>query len=494
MVGAEALKEIELPLAIEAAELPEEELRWCTVRLQEVLDKGNRLEASVFDIEGKHAREVLKQCKWPLTLFAGEKGLSDCYHRGRFKRIWVEKSDLPIFQPSQIEEIKPKPIDFLSRLTRTDIDALRVHKGQILLTCSGTIGNCSFVGKTLDKQIFSHDLIRITAKKETDAGFLYAFLRTKIGNALVRTNQYGAVVKHIEPEHLEDIPIPNPPDVLKKKIHDLIIKSYDLRDESNALLDKAEALLYEALDLPPLDKLRPRYFDGSAGLRNYSVKLSKLSGRFDGSYHVPIVESIIKQLNKGAAEVTTIGDPRISSRVILPGRFARIYVEEGQGTVFFGGKQLLELDPSNKKYLSLAHHGERIKSELVLVENVILISRSGTIGKVALTPKHWEKWVGNEHIIRIEPASKEIAGYLFVFLATDYGHELITRFTYGAVVDEIDAWQVSQIAVPILKDVSTQKEINRLALEANRNRAEAYRLEQEALCAMNDEVIHRSKS
>ena len=493
MVGAEALRDIELPLQIEESEIPEEELRWCTVQLQEILDKGNRLEASVFGIEGKHAREVLKHCKWPKVAIAGGNGLADCYHRPRFKRIWVEKSDLPIFQPSQIEEIKPKATDYLSSLTDTDIDSLRVHKGQTLITCSGTIGNCAYVGKTLDGQIFSHDLIRITCKSEADTGFLYAFLKTKIGNALIRTNQYGAVVQHIEPEHLEDIPMPNPPAALKKKTHDLIIKSYDLRDESNALLDKAEHMLYEALDLPPLDMLKPRYFDNGAGLRNFSVKLTKIDGRIDGSYHVPIVDAILKQLRKKAAEITTVGDPRISERVILPGRFARVYVEEGQGTVFFGGKQLLELDPSNKKYLSLAHHGDRIKSQLVLTENMILVSRSGTIGKEALTPKHWEKWVGNEHIIRIVPSSLDIAGYIYVFLATDYGHELIVRFTYGAVVDEIDAWQVSQIAVPILKDASTQKEINHLALEANRNRTEAYRLEQEAVRIVNEEVIYATQ-
>ena len=493
MVGAEALKEIELPLPIDVAELPEEELRWCTVRLQEVFDKGNRLEASVFDIEGKHAREVLKQCKWPLTTVAGEKGLAEAAYPTRFKRILIEKSDFPLILPSQILELNPKPKGYLSPICETDFEILKVKKGQILITRSGTIGNCSLVGETLAGKTMSDDIIRITPKKEMDTGFLYAFLRSKIGNALVRTNQYGAVVKHIEPEHLEDIPIPNPPDTLKKKIHDLIIKSYDLRDESNALLDKAEAMLYEALDLPPLDKLKPRYFDSSSGPRNYSVKLSKLGGRVDGSYHIPLVESIIKQLNKGAAEVTTVGDPRISSRVILPGRFARVYVEEGQGTVFFGGKQLLELDPSNKKYLSLTHHGERIKKELRLEENMVMITVSGTVGKVTLAPKHWEGWTANQHIIRIVTSSLDISGYLYVFLATDYGHELITRFTYGAVVDEIDAWQVSQIAVPILKDASTQKEINRLALEANRKRAEAYRLEQEAIKITNGEVIRATQ-
>jgi type I restriction enzyme S subunit len=249
-------------------------------------------------------------------------------------------------------------------------------------------------------------------------------------------------------------------------------------------------LLKETLKLPPLEKFEPVYFDRSAGLRNFTVNLSNLAGRLEGSYHVPIVDAILFQLKKKAKEITIIGDSRISKQVILPGRFARIYVEEGQGTVFFGGKQLFELDPANKKYLSLAHHGDRIKRELLLKKNMILITRSGTIGKVALVPEHWERWVANEHVIRVEPTSPDIAGYLYVFLNTDYGRELITRFTYGAVVDEIDDHHVSQIPIPLLKDANIQAEINRLALEANVKRTEAYLAEQEAIRITNDEVIH----
>ena len=493
MVSAEALRTADVPLPVEPADLPEEELRWCTVTLKEVLKRGSRLEASVFDVEGRHAREVLKQCKWPVARVCGENGLADAYHRPRFKRIWVEKSGLPIFQPSQITELNPKPSGYLSPLTQTDIDALRIHKGQILLTCSGTIGNCTLVSNTLNTRIFSHDVIRITCKTEADTGYLYAFLRTKTGNALIRTNEYGAVVSHIEPEHLENVPIPDPPSLLKKRIHNLVMKSYTLRDESNELLDQAERILYDTLNLPPLAKLRPRYFHKIADLRNYAVKLSQLSGRLDASHHVPIVDAILRQLKKEAAEITTIGDPRISKRIILPGRFARVYVQEGQGTVFFGGKQLYELDPANKKYLSLKHHGERIRKELTLDENMVIITRSGTIGKVALVPAHWRNWVANEHIIRVEAATADISGYLYVFLATDYGHELITHFTYGSVVDEIDDRHVSEVPVPLLKDASAQAEINRLALEANAKRTEAYRAEQEAIRITNNEVIHASE-
>ena len=125
-----------------------------------------------------------------------------------------------------------------------------------------------------------------------------------------------------------------------------------------------------------------------------------------------------------------------------------------------------------------------------LHENMTLITCSGTIGKVALVGRHWEKWAANQHIIRIVPASENIAGYLNIFLASEYGYHLITRYTYGAVIDEIDATHVSNIPIPLLKNHDIQKRINDLALEANQKRYEAYKLEQKALEIMDREVIY----
>lgn len=167
-----------------------------------------------------------------------------------------------------------------------------------------------------------------------------------------------------------------------------------------------------------------------------------------------------------------------------------MYVEEGQGVPFFGGKQLYELDPTNKKYLSTNQHNKRIQSDLKLVENMVLISRSGTIGKINIVAPHWQQWIANEHIIRIEVKNKSLAGYLYLFLATEYGHTLIQNFTYGAVVDEIDDKHVAQIPFPLLHNQDAQLAINNLALKANELRAEAYHAEQAAIRIMNEEVIH----
>lgn len=482
-----------LALAPEPIELPEEELRWCSVRLHEAIQRESRLKAAVFDIEGRHARELLEACEWPVTTVAGDGGLSKAFHFPRFKRVWVEHSEYPIYQPGQINEINPKPSGYLSPITQTSIGDLRASKGQILMTCSGrsgSIGRTTYVSDTLHGRIFSHDLIRIECLEPNTAGYLYAFLTIKTGRALVKSNEYGAMIPHIEPSHLESVPVPTPPPLLKKWIHDLVIDSYALRDESNALLEKAERLLYDALKLPPLAKLRPRTFDKDAGLSNHTVNLSKLAGRLDASYHVPIIDAIMSSLKKEAGEITTIGDSRISKRVILPGRFARVYVEEGQGIPFFGGKQIHQLDPTDRKFLSLKIHGPRIREQLALEENMILITCSGTIGKVAFAPMHWKGLAASQHIIRVVPAAADVAGYLYVLLATDYGRELITRFSYGSAVGEIDVHHVSQVPVPLLKDSSVQDEINRLALEANAKRTEAYHAEQKAIRITSNKVIH----
>ena len=464
------------------------DLKWTTVGVREVAVNDYRLEASVYSNDGRQAREDLEQCRWPIKNLCGYGGLANAYHRPRFKRVYVDKSDFPIYQPAQVNELYPKPSAYISDLTQADIDALKVKKGQVLLTCSGTIGNCTYVRNTLDDLVFSHDLIRIEPKNYN--GFIYAFLKSKTGFAVVNTNPYGAVIKHIEPKHLNHIPIPNPPPILKQAIHDLIEESFKLRDESNDLMDEAQALLIDALQLPDIEELRAEQIDQKAGLLYYSVPLSTLANRLDGSYHVPIVQRIVQHLHDEAKEVIRIGNERISQSIILPGRFKRTYVEEGKGVVFFGGKQIYELDPSNKKYLSSLHHGDRIENQLVLHENMTMITSSGTIGKVTIAPRHWEGWTANQHIIRVVPANDGIAGYLYAWLSSDYAYPLITRYTHGAVVDEIDDKQVADIAIPLLHNETTQQAINDKVLDANKKRAEAYELEQEALTMLDEQVIY----
>ena len=275
-------------------------------------------------------------------------------------------------------DVYPKPDKYISKITKCSLDELRLKAQTLLLTRSGTIGTISYVSKTLENTVFSDDVIRVTFKDAVDLGYTYTFLKSSIGQKILTTNGYGSVITHLEPEHLNEIPIPNAPTDIKQRINNLIIDSYRLRDESNELIDNATQLLVDELHLPDISEFEVDDYKKEAPVETFNVKLSDLNGRADASYHLPIVDAIINHLRKYAAEVTTVGDKRISSDIILPGRFKRVYVEEGHGRVFIGGKQLWELDPTNKKYLSLTHHGDRISQQLELHENMTLITCSGT--------------------------------------------------------------------------------------------------------------------
>ena len=465
-------------------------VKWCSVSLSDVVSRGKRLEASVFDVEAKQARQIIQSGKYPLTTVGGQNGLTTSYTCARFKRIWVEQSDMPIYQPSTIVDVKPSPDGYISKLTQTNIDALKVHRGQVLMTCSGTIGKVSYVSKTLDNKIFSHDLLRIDCKEDVDQGYIYAYLKSDLGNKILLTNSYGAVITHIEPEHLATIPIPDAPKDIKVRIHNLIVRSYALRDESNDLIDQATQLLIDELHLPYIHDFDVKDYKKNAPVETYSIKLSNMNGRADASYHVPIVDAIVEHLKKYADEVTTVGDKRISSAVILPGRFKRVYVDQGYGKAFFGGKQISELVPTTSKYLSISKHNKRMQAELSLEENTILVTRSGTIGKTALVPIHWKGWIASEDVLRVIPSTNDIAGYLYIFLLSPYGQAILKRYTYGAVISHIDDTHVRQTAIPLLKNKEVQKRINDLTLEANEKRYEAYKLEQQALRIMDNEVIY----
>lgn len=320
--------------------IPASDFSWSSVLLSEVKENKNRLEASVFDLKVKSARQLLNNCSNPLVNFWSKDGLvKHAHYPGRFKRTYVNPNEgIPLFLPSQISSINPKPTKWISIKKEADLDILKAHRGELLINRSGTIGPVTIVSDTLNDKILSDDIIRVIPKNPLDLGYIYAFLRSEIGQVLLTTNSYGAVISHIEPEHLQSLLIPVPSPLIRLTIHNLIIDSFNDRDKSNQLIEEADELLYQELNLPNIYNLPSKYFIQDSEFQNFQIKLSNVRNRLDTSFHLPIIDSIINHISSKAKEVTRIDDKRISSKIILPGRFKRVYVEEGQGVIFFGGK------------------------------------------------------------------------------------------------------------------------------------------------------------
>ena len=466
---------------------------WASVNLAEVAGSDMRLDASAYNIWVRRARETVNNCGWPVVPLP--QLTTNIVPPSRYRSVYAEKgmkNTEPFFLPSQINDIVTEPVKWIYPEAMTvDIASLRTEARQILLSRSGTTGECAYVSTNKAGKIFSGDLIRITADTP---GYIYAFLKSKTGRALVTGQIYGGVVDHINPNHLNAVPVPNPPRALRKKIHAIVEESYQLLDQSNDLIEKARTMLLEALQLPSVESLKKTapMFKSGATAQNFSVPLGKWETRLDASYHLPIVGKIMKALAKSPAEITTVSDERISEKIIMLGRFERVYVDEGHGVPFIGGKQIHQLDPNNKKYLSRIEHEALIESNLHLQEGMTLITCSGSVGKVSIVGRHWEKFAANQHIIRVVPASRNIAGYVYAWLSSNYAQPLITRWIYGAVIDEINDSQVGRIPMPFLADAPMRRKINDMVLSANEKRAKSYEAQQAALDVFNKEVFQIS--
>ncbi len=112
---------------------------------------------------------------------------------------------------------------------------------------------------------------------------------------------------------------------------------------------------------------------------------------------------------------------------------------------------------------------------------MILVTCSGTVGRVLLAPKYFDDFTGNQHILRLVPSNEINKGYVYCFLASDYGRVLIQKFTYGSVVDEIDDSHLASVPFPLLKNKRIQDEVGNMVIEANDKRNEAWNLEHEAI-------------
>jgi len=462
-------------------------LQCTSVSLSEVQYNKLRLEASAFNLNAKAAKSKVAHCLYGYVHLWGDGGLvKEAFYGNRKKRNYVDKTVIGsqgFIGSSEMLDINPRPLKFL---IKSESSQFSVKEGCILLSRSGTIGNVTFVNKTLSKLLVSEHAIRI--EPIAFGGYIYSYLKTTIGKTLIKANTFGAVIDEIEPEHLKNIIIPDAPESIKKDIHDLIITAFNLRDQSNDLIEHAEKILYQELQLPPIEELKPKYFDKTVDLRNYTTRLSSLDLRLDPSFHIPKTRAIVELIKKTSKFVTTIGSKEIAKQIIIVGRFKRTYVDSENGIPFFGGKQLLELNPSNVKYLSRDQHNSIINEKLFLKENMIAVTCSGTIGKVNIIPKHWENWTLNQHVMRIIPVNHNLAGYIYCWLNTDYGYNLIIRHTYGSVVDEIDDKHLSKVEIPLLKNELKQQEINNMVLQANALRYQAYLKEQEAIKMMDDVI------
>lgn len=428
------------------------------------------LEAKVL-LEGLKAR---KDALRDVTL----KGLAGIFNGPRFARSYVDdpKAGVPFLGST---DILNADLTSLPRLSKKQVAAnprLVVHADWTLITCSGTIGRMAYARPGMEGMAGSQHFMRVVPDAEKiPPGYLYAYLSSKFGVSLVVGGTYGAIIQHIEPEHIANLPVPRLGNIVEAKAHELIDEAAKLRDDAAAAqrdaISRVESLL------------------GWVGDPSTNITLaasSELQRRLDAFHHTPRVVVARKALARRAA--IRLGN-NVES-VFEPNRGPRLKVDDPAfGVPFLSSSEVFRLDPIGE--YSISRRRTPHLDKLLVSERDLLLPRSGQlggiIGRAVLPLPTYYGHAASEHLVRVRCNSKEDAFFLWCVFASEPGYLATIGTAFGSSIPSLDCELIADMRVPWFDDAK-RKELSTLVAGAVEANAQAIQAERKAVRLVEDAI------
>lgn len=180
--------------------------------------------------------------------------------------------------------------------------------------------------------------------------------------------------------------------------------------------------------------------------------------------HNAAFEKVLKLGNRDDFEIHRLGD---LGTVFNGARFKRPYAEKGvtEGDTirkYFTGTALTQLNSDNIKYLDESLANKQVKGhlqKLTIYKGYILISDSGTLGRVTYALNQHNGHIATNNLIRVIINDIALRGYVYQFLKSDIGQSLMLKNAYGTNQEHLEPDVIAEIPIPIPKDKKVIDEI-----------------------------------
>ena len=450
------------------------------VRSNWLEEGGRRLDCNPYMSGALEARDTLRALSVRKDHLSS---LTDGYRGGiyngpMFRRNYVESVDhgVPFLSSGtmMLADLSTLPLLRRKDAESSKLSYLRLTPGTTLISCSGTIGRMSYVRSDMEGVWSSQDVLKVVpAASRISPGFLFAFLCSRYGVPLVTSGTYGAIIQHIEPEHIANLPVPRIGVDVEGEVAALVEAAASARASAVRLLQDAEGIMYSALSLkaPTPVHLFPKPDVNAA-------PCSKLLDRAD-AYYYSIRNSEARSSFDAAASNRALGTV---AEVFIPGIFKRLYASDPEfGSPYITGGDVFELAPKSERYLV-----RRVSEEyrLTLRKGMLIIQEAGQlgglIGRTVMVGEHLDGFACSNNMIRIVPDDDVDAGYLFVVLNSEFGVRLLSREAAGSSIPHTDEQRVKRLHIP-WPDREVRKQISEPAIRARELRDRACILDKEAV-------------
>jgi type I restriction enzyme S subunit len=370
-------------------------------------------------------------------------GISGLVNAGRITRQWVEDATygVPFLTSTSILQADLSKLRFISKQAVRQNPKLLIRKGYTLITRAGSIGRMAYARPDMDGMACTEDVLRVIPDREkVPPGYLYAFLSSRFGVPLVTSGTYGAIIQHIEPEHIAGLPVPRLGDGVEDDACHLVELASRNRSEAARLLKQAIGLVRQMLGTVKEEFL--------IGIPLAVVKSSSLQARFDAFYYSPICHEARRSFdNASGCEHRLLSEV---AEVFIPGIFKRRYAEgPSHGVPYITGGDVFQITASSDKFLV-----KRVANEHVLQvrQGTILVQEAGQlgglIGRSVFVGAHLDGFAVSNNMVRITSRNPLDAGYIYVLFSTTQGVTLLSREAAGSSIPHMDAGRLSAISIP----------------------------------------------
>ncbi len=457
-----------IPPQAKREEWPWHEAKWTSLSSSLLMNGERRFEAENYLNSGYGLRLSIEARRTGWTRF---ETLATVRQPSRLKGILVNQEyGVPFLAATQIYDVRPTPRKWLALGKTEQAQERFVFSGNILVTRSGSVGRATLAYKTHENIIISDDLLRIEPKEDKLWGWVYTYLRSQPVQAMMKASQYGHIIKHLEPNHLEALPVPKLRDRMLQNFNDRVKSLLAMRNRAYDLACQAEDIFENAIGQVVLDE-NPE--------TGFCVKASDLfinRRRLEGGFYSPVVSAILNRFEALNLRVEPLA--KLVERVWWMTRFKRVFGDEG--VPYLSADELFSQNPPISKRV-VVEQAEK-PDEYFVKAGWILMACSGQVyglnGSVVLMTKKHEGTFFSHDLIRIVPREELVRpGYLFTALGhPKLGRPLVLRNAYGTSIPHLEPSDVATI--PIVRLTEEQENlIADLMEEAVTLRAEADELE-----------------
>ncbi|MGV9874145.1 methylation-associated defense system restriction endonuclease subunit S MAD5 [Streptomyces cellulosae] len=455
--------------------------------------QGLRLDAKPYLSGAFATRRLLERLaveKMPLSeVTAGHAG--GIYNGPKFRRVYLTDPEHSVpFIGSK--DMLVADLGGVPRLRKRDAESrqlhyLRLESGMTLIACSGfNAGRRAYARPDMDGAWSSQHVIKVAPDRgKILPGYLYAFLASRFGGLLVKEGVYGSAIKHIEPHHIEGLPVPRFGEAVEKEIHELMEGAASLRAAFQSGVNQATRDLFETAGLGDLLDLRWHEQGRDLGFAQRGVNATTLRAlNFQ-----PRAQKILQRLEE--VEHVTLGEVCKGGQLSRGLRFPRVDGEPGDKHSYrlVGQRQAFWLRPEGR-WISKAHTSK----EVLVEDETILIASQGTLGenevygRALFATGSWRSFAFSEHFLRVRPGLAGYSGaYLFAFLRSESVFRILRSCSTGGKQQDIHPELCAAIPVPALTEEDRER-IAETVRQAYSQRAKADRKEDQALTRLEEAV------